>query len=518
MATFRPRVLLGLALPLLAAPACTADDQATSATDSGSESDSEGTTEGSTSTTMSTTATTTTTTTMGGTDSESATGTTMSTTQSTTTMTSTTEVTVTDTDTTTAGGVCGDGNLDPDEECDDGNLDGGDGCEPDCTPTPSNCGNGAIDDDEECDGDLLPADDCIAWDAMGGGQLGYNGGELGCTADCKLDTSMCEKCEAPGAVIPCDDQDNDPLHAIGLNCQTLNGQWSDVNAHIPVTKTQFQWPDTDSYRVIKQFGTHLTNNTPTFGPTEGTKALIIGTGNFNLPNAMGVLTAAKGSAQCGETSNSNPDGMTKLPGIMNYQKGSNNGQGGNPFNLCDDINDCSDTLEAQWKLGEMEANDVLYFQFDVAVPKGTHGYVVDFAFFSAEYPEWVNTAFNDMAIVWSTSETYVGNVTFIYDDNNNPQPLTVTALAQNGLIKYNMNAPQLAGTGYDTDGGNCHGGGSGWATVKGSAAPGETFTLAWTVFDKADTILDTALIIDNFRWDCMGCVPNEVNSCGIEPT
>ena len=31
-------------------------------------------------------------------------------------------------------------------------------------------------------------------------------------------------------------------------------------------------------------------------------------------------------------------------------------------------------------------------------------------------------------------------------------------------------------------------------------------------------IEDTAVILDNWRWDCEGCVPSEVMGCGIEPT
>ena len=116
-----------------------------------------------------------------------------------------------------------------------------------------------------------------------------------------------------------------------------------------------------------------------------------------------------------------------------------------------------------------------------------------------------------MAILRQVSENDTGKVTFITDGNNNPQPLSVTALAQNGLMKYVANSPQLAGTGFTVNAG------TGWSTVKGPAKPEETLTLAWTVFDKADTILDTALLIDNWKWDCEGCVPSEVDSCGVQP-
>jgi hypothetical protein len=32
-----------------------------------------------------------------------------------------------------------------------------------------------------------------------------------------------------------------------------------------------------------------------------------------------------------------------------------------------------------------------------------------------------------------------------------------------------------------------------------------------------DSILDTAVIIDHWRWDCQGCVPSEIDPCGITP-
>ncbi|MEZ4381679.1 MAG: choice-of-anchor L domain-containing protein [Nannocystaceae bacterium] len=436
-------------------------------------------------------------------------------------MTATSDDTTTTGDTGTTGGVsdsdteggtdpgeCGDGVIDDGEACDDGNDVEGDGCEPDCTlsPPPDDCGNGQLDEGEECEGDMVPLAACSDLDEK------YTAGDLKCAINCSYDLAACEVCEAPGQVLPCDAASDDVLHAMGLGCDSLGGDWSDANTHIPVANFEFKSNATTAYRVVRQFGTHKSGNTPTWGAKEGEKFLIISTGNLPEPDGDGVLTAAPGSAQTGNTQNNNPDEQTSLPGIMSHQRGSNNGVGGTPFLNCDGAGDCSDTLFAQWNLGTKTANDVIYFQFDVTVPKGTYGYNVDFAYFSVEYPEWVNTSFNDMAILWSSSETYTGNVTFITDLNDTPRPLTVTALAQSGLMKYTQNSPELANTGYDQQGG-----GTGWATVKGSAQPEETFTLAWTVFDKGDTVLDTALIIDNWRWDCMGCIPSEVDSCGIAP-
>ena len=56
--------------------------------------------------------------------------------------------------------ICGDSNVEGDEECDDGNEDSGDGCSAECV---IECGNGTLDTNEECDdGNTTPDDGCDA--------------------------------------------------------------------------------------------------------------------------------------------------------------------------------------------------------------------------------------------------------------------------------------------------------------------------------------------------------------------
>ncbi|HFE45532.1 MAG TPA: hypothetical protein ENJ18_08560, partial [Nannocystis exedens] len=232
-----------------------------------------------------------------------------------------------DTENDTMPGVCGDLIVDEGEECDDGNLIPDDGCEPDCTLTPANdqCGDNQLDPDEACDGEILPIQDCTVIDGQ------YSGGELSCAENCSFDTSACEVCEAPGEVISCDGESDELLHALGLACNTLGVDFSDTNKHIPVTNFDLQSADTDAYRVITQFGSHMVGNKPKWGPREGSKLLAISTGNLPEPDGEGVLLAPPGSAQTGITQNDNPNNLPSLPGIMHHEKGSNNGQGGTPF-------------------------------------------------------------------------------------------------------------------------------------------------------------------------------------------
>ena len=128
--------------------------------------------------------------------------------------------------------------------------------------------------------------------------------------------------------------------------------------------------------------------------------------------------------------------------------GSNNGLGGTPFQDCDLINDCSDSLHEQWFVQQWNVlNDKLWLQFSVTAPEGVHGYMFDFAFFSSEFPDFVNTQFNDMFVAWSSSETYTGNLTFIGE-----APMNTTSLAAAGAFDYMGEAEELYGTGFETHG------------------------------------------------------------------
>jgi hypothetical protein len=309
-----------------------------------------------------------------------------------------------------------------------------------------------------------------------------------------------EVCEAPGELAPCDLETTDPFQAIGLGCP------GGPNESIGITNAIFSSNDPDAWKIARQYGTHIDagSGEPTWGSREGDAFLVISSGRFNNPDADGVLTMPVGAHQTG-VDNGNAGG-SGLPAPVSPFSGSNGGAGGTPFLNCDEVNDCSDSLLAQWNQGGGDANDMMWFQFEAPVPGGTHGWSIDFAYFSAEFPEWVGTTFNDIFLIWSSSETYTGNICFVND-----QPCTVTALWP---VLYQEAAPELAGTGFD---GNTSGS-TGWFQAKGSAAPGELLQLTFAVFDMGDSSWDTAVVIDHFQWDCEGCAGSEVEPCiGIDP-
>ncbi|EDM73866.1 hypothetical protein PPSIR1_37399 [Plesiocystis pacifica SIR-1] len=338
-------------------------------------------------------------------------------------------------------------------------------------------------------------------------------------------TNQNPDCEAPAQYVDCDDfQTNDAFQALGINCG------DDASSTVIASNTTMNSNNSAAWRVATGFGSAPGSNfgnllwaanddawqppddgdpnTPLPDPIPANTSstiLIVSSGVVAAPNAQGVVVEGNGS-QGGNGNNNNEDNGG-LPAPLSAQYGSNMGNGGTPFMDCDLVNDCSDSLYDHWFTnGWNNPNDKLWMTMDLEVPAGTEGYIFDFAYFSSEFPAYYNTQFNDLFIAWSTSESYTGNITFVND-----APLTITSLEDAGAFAYKDNAPELAGTGFE---GNA---GTGWFVARGSAVPEETFQLTFFIADMADSILATGALLDNFRWECTGCIPSEVNSCGIQP-
>jgi hypothetical protein len=147
---------------------------------------------------------------------------------------------------------------------------------------------------------------------------------------------------------------------------------------------------------------------------------------------------------------------------------------------------------------------VFYLEFQTVVPAGTHGYELDLAFFTAHYPIYNDVpAYNDVALVWSQSELYVGSITYLRDGDQY-MPMSLPALVDAELIVYDGGtSTEMFGTGFH--GKDTPGGATPWLTAAGPALPGESLTLAIAIFDINDSYLDSAMLVDNFRWSCAGC-------------
>jgi hypothetical protein len=168
-----------------------------------------------------------------------------------------------------------------------------------------------------------------------------------------------------------------------------------------------------------------------------------------------------------------------------------------------------------------KVNDYTELVVRLKVPTNVTSFSFQFQYFSAEYPEWVCTEFNDEFLVMmeSTNE-YAAATNIAFDMQMNP--VTVN----NGFFtvcENDTSQPQtqhcmkpvsdIAGTGYEDkddlggfagmlpgDLNQPNGGSTGWLTTTAPVTPGESVTLHFMIFDEGDHSLDSAVLIDNFRW------------------
>lgn len=315
-------------------------------------------------------------------------------------------------------------------------------------------------------------------------------------------------CDAPTGHTVCDDGP-DPFRAIGLGCP--GGELDST----PLVSSSFASPDETAWRLTRELGNAF------WSPREGTNLLALTTGTLPLPDASGRITLPLGQTDAADGNNGNPDDGA-LPRPVVTAPGSNDGAGGTPFAGCDGVGDCSDTLPTMLAAGGPPL-DRVSLSFEVAVPEGAHGWRVDLAWLSAEFPARVDAPANDALVWWVQSEAFVGNIATVGGD-----PMTATGLRPVVVeADFVGEAPALLDTGMGgTTGQPCEypwaawdacprGGASGWLTLDGPANPGEVLGLTAVLFDQGSTQLDTIVLVDDWRWHCPGCTPGQ--DCGLSP-
>ena len=164
------------------------------------------------------------------------------------------------------------------------------------------------------------------------------------------------------------------------------------------------------------------------------------------------------------------------------------------------------------KSSDKTANDYIHLSLEILVPTNAQSFDFDFHFFSTEYPEYVGTKFNDTFWVQMQSKKFNGNISF--DKNGIPIRINNAFFSICDPDPYkpatakmcNPATPSswLTGTGYAKDcgysGSQANGGSTNWLHTTAPVTPGETIKLTFSIFDKGDHILDSAVLIDNFRW------------------
>jgi hypothetical protein len=187
--------------------------------------------------------------------------------------------------------------------------------------------------------------------------------------------------------------------------------------------------------------------------------------------------------------------------------------------------------------GTLAENPVM-LTLRVRVPNNARSFSVNADFFSADYPEYVCSQYNDVFLVLLDS-AYNGplpnpsdkNLAKYFAGNNTSCPVGVNlAFGNTGLFTQCINSETgcasgiagvtntcastngLIGTGMGLAENICGadnlvGGATGWLTIRGNVVPGETITLRIAIWDTSDGTSDSLVLLDNFQWNATTTTP-----------
>lgn len=148
---------------------------------------------------------------------------------------------------------------------------------------------------------------------------------------------------------------------------------------------------------------------------------------------------------------------------------------------------------------EAMVNDYSEVSLAIQVPANAQAFSFDFNFMSIEFPEFVCTSFDDTFLALLESEAFTGNVSFDSMGSRVSINVGFFDVCSDTLDPACTGEADLIGTGFEA--GAEGGGGTGWLTTTAPVVPGEKIRLTFMIFDEGDHILDSTVLIDNFRWE-----------------
>lgn len=166
--------------------------------------------------------------------------------------------------------------------------------------------------------------------------------------------------------------------------------------------------------------------------------------------------------------------------------------------------------------------DDVGLEVKLRAPKNATGYKYFFKFYSFEFAEYVCTPYNDQYIALvdpAPAGSQNGNISF--DKSKNPVSVNIAFFdicnpnANDFASKCNSGCPskpnpycpngdaELAGTGF-ADGWGEDAGATIWLQTEAPIGGGEEFTIRFAIWDTADQIYDSTVLIDGFQWIATG--------------
>ena len=160
-------------------------------------------------------------------------------------------------------------------------------------------------------------------------------------------------------------------------------------------------------------------------------------------------------------------------------------------------------------LNTSQGEDLVQLTLTLNVPPTSTHWAVNWKFFSEEFPEYVGSVFNDAFLIETPSSSFIISGADITAPTNvafDPSGALVTV---NTTGAIGMTSGNAAGTTYD--------GATEKLTTVGLIPPGATTTtLVFSIMDLGDSIYDTTVFLDNFRFVSAGA-PTPVQGGSNEP-
>lgn len=194
---------------------------------------------------------------------------------------------------------------------------------------------------------------------------------------------------------------------------------------------------------------------------------------------------------------SDPDGV----GVITAPLGRYFPRQGNAFAIlstgaaaaADGANNAGNTGITLSGLDSPAGEDMVQLRVVLAPPPGSQCVGFDFAFFSEEFPEYVGSAFNDVFLA------ELGGSNFTMSGNVVTAPLNFAYDPAGSLISVNNLFGVTSGTKSTYDGGT--------SLLRAQAPLPATATveLVLSILDVGDSIFDSAVMLDNFKFSSVPC-------------
>jgi hypothetical protein len=199
-----------------------------------------------------------------------------------------------------------------------------------------------------------------------------------------------------------------------------------------------------------------------------------------------------------------------------------------PLKLAGELPSAAACMSSGMSMSPNIANDSVMLLLKLRAPTNMRAFQFDALFLSAEYPEYVCSAFNDqlLALVDTRPSPAVPNPPdknlMTYTNGGLAWPVGINMAAGTDLFarckpkasdpcwelvvdpqSCSLGDATLAGTGFDAPPGTgtCNtGGGSRWLTTTGNVEPGQLLELRIVIWDVDDGLLDSVALLDGFKW------------------